>query len=1069
MANGVYDPEKEGDLRYHPHNPDPLDNKPAGNPNNPLDDVRQAEKRGSTGSAGGDNFRFNPHGDDDGEDGDSSAESPGFLRDAEGEGGEGGKGGGESFVARSKSRMQKFTGSLSSNKLLVGVGFSSGIFIIILVLFLLIFLGNYKIVQLGEHIASYRFARVTKNYADSVGQITAEDTALSTADQNTLQKAASQFASVRDSTWGSMWDKINNYRPDKIVENFKQDGVVDFKYESGGATSLWKKKLTGIVINGQEITPADAGRWNKLIHPFQTRAAQGAVSDELNAKLATAMQDRSSIIRGAVAKSIRDELGIKLNWWQQMTKYRGATPEEANALVEAESEKTISNGIKPAPSEVSSISDGAQKTQDAINQCADSAPCLKEEVNNGGTLPKTAASEIESATSSSVFTQAASSLNLAYTIALPVCLVYDGSLANPGSGQKQTVDNTSTQDTRSYYAVESAADKQKDGYKMTGEAAGAMDWKAGDITKSVPEQHAAGLNVNTSDELQPQANSNQTLGNSASIFSFLPLGSGLADSFANASCPVITNIWFGIAGGIGTLGLGFFSGGTSEIATQGLTTALKTYMQDFIASAFTKKEGVKLGLTVGGVVGATELAKMLVAQKAAANDNGFATGSAFDNAADRGGDLNAQQTSQRMYGRPLTNAEVAQSNISDQSFQSSQLANESFTQRYFALTNPDSLASKFGLDLSAHINGTVLSSLLRLGSNVLNPTSSFATIFGGMNKQVALAGGTMDNQNYGIVQWGFSDDEESLIKSDPSYGPLANEKILSGITYQGQQIADYITSKYSKCWGYDTSGQPDPSVTMGTLLTDGSLVRDNTGNVTGGLCSPANLGVNSADPAAYDPTNGKNDLIFRYRVMKNYETVIDNLLNYQDVTAADATEGSAAPSPTLGDSSSYQNPLRDVKSLRPERIDMGVDYAGSGPVYALGPGTITNLTNSGWDYGGYDAFIGEKLDSGAAAGLYNYVAEACVPVPGLHIGQHVDSNTVICNMINPGSTGIETGWAADGGQGDTLAVSKGGGYQEGYATKSGENYNDLLVSLGAPSGTQQTQMGTLPPGLPKWQ
>lgn len=163
----------------------------------------------------------------------------------------------------------------------------------------------------------------------------------------------------------------------------------------------------------------------------------------------------------------------------------------------------------------------------------------------------------------------------------------------------------------------------------------------------------------------------------------------------------------------------------------------------------------------------------------------------------------------------------------------------------------------------------------------------------------------------------------------------------------------------------------------------------------------------------------------------------------------------------------YKNPLRDVKKLRPERIDMGVDYAGEGPVYALGSGTITNLTNSGWNYGGYDAFISEKLDSGPAANHYVFVAEACVPVHGLHIGQKVDSNTVICNMINPGSTGIETGWAQPPGLGDTIATHNGG-YTEGYATAAGENYNQLLIKLGAPSGTQQPKMGSLPAGWPTW-
>ena len=42
----------------------------------------------------------------------------------------------------------------------------------------------------------------------------------------------------------------------------------------------------------------------------------------------------------------------------------------------------------------------------------------------------------------------------------------------------------------------------------------------------------------------------------------------------------------------------------------------------------------------------------------------------------------------------------------------------------------------------------------------------------------------------------------------------------------------------------------------------------------------------------------------------------------------------------------YQNPLRGVSGLNPERIDMGVDFGGSGPVYALGNAVITNATGN---------------------------------------------------------------------------------------------------------------------------
>jgi hypothetical protein len=125
------------------------------------------------------------------------------------------------------------------------------------------------------------------------------------------------------------------------------------------------------------------------------------------------------------------------------------------------------------------------------------------------------------------------------------------------------------------------------------------------------------------------------------------------------------------------------------------------------------------------------------------------------------------------------------------------------------------------------------------------------------------------------------------------------------------------------------------------------------------------------------------------------------------------------------------------------------------------------LISTGWNYGGYDAFISELLSDGPAKGNYVFMAEACVPVSGLHVGQQVSADDVICKMINPGSTGIETGWAQPPGNGLALAQSYGG-YSEGKATALGENYNHLLIKLGVPSGVQQPKMGYLPPGWPTW-
>src|SRR5215472_2208950 len=106
----------------------------------------------------------------------------------------------------------------------------------------------------------------------------------------------------------------------------------------------------------------------------------------------------------------------------------------------------------------------------------------------------------------------------------------------------------------------------------------------------------------------------------------------------------------------------------------------------------------------------------------------------------------------------------------------------------------------------------------------------------------------------------------------------------------------------------------------------------------------------------------------------------------------------------------YNNPLRAIKGLIPERIDQGVDFGGSGPIYAIGDAVITNATTSaGWPGGGWITYT---LAEGPAKGLTVFVAEDVTPT--VSAGQHVTSGTVIAHMYD-GGDGIEMGWATSDG------------------------------------------------------
>jgi hypothetical protein len=163
----------------------------------------------------------------------------------------------------------------------------------------------------------------------------------------------------------------------------------------------------------------------------------------------------------------------------------------------------------------------------------------------------------------------------------------------------------------------------------------------------------------------------------------------------------------------------------------------------------------------------------------------------------------------------------------------------------------------------------------------------------------------------------------------------------------------------------------------------------------------------------------------------------------------------------------YLNPLRNVSGLLAERIDMGADFGGSGPVYAIGDAVITNAIGDspGWPGGGWITY---QLTDGPAKGLVVFLAEDVKPT--VQVGQHVTPNTVIANMYN-GGAGIETGWAMPDSSSAESQLPAAGGISGGgpFPTAVGINFDQLLHALGVPvsafNGTA-TPYGVLPSNYP---
>lgn len=96
-------------------------------------------------------------------------------------------------------------------------------------------------------------------------------------------------------------------------------------------------------------------------------------------------------------------------------------------------------------------------------------------------------------------------------------------------------------------------------------------------------------------------------------------------------------------------------------------------------------------------------------------------------------------------------------------------------------------------------------------------------------------------------------------------------------------------------------------------------------------------------------------------------------------------------------------------SLKFAGVDQGIDFTGTGTIYAPAAGVVVSVnTGTGWP--GHGTLI--VLDIGG--GRYIYIAEDALPVSGLHAGQQFDKGDPIATL-NSTYPGTEIGWCDKNG------------------------------------------------------
>lgn len=818
--------------------------------------------------------------------------------------------------------------------LLVGSG---GGFLMIGVL--VIFMANMlKIPNLAQHIAEYNMFSVARTFNKSAQQSLNEKLAVDAKEIVFSETLKSRVGAGYQTFRGNTWGKLDKYRPNQVIKNLGSEDKLKYIYEEKPRTLFpgTKQILTGIEINGKAINMPETS----FGHIFSNTTNKINFSSDLDAAVAAAYPEAGFITRSKVVKKLRNAMGIKLNFWQKA----GASYKKLKDASEAFKQQQLEerSRVKTTATEGCAVpqtcSSAAAANKELDKTLESEAKSLETDLNATKAAAKgeltVAEQEAQSATLQSILSSTKTSMGLdilrslggVYAIALPFCIIYDGSIVKA----QPVIDAKDAALQKTYYGLMTAADQQKSG-QTNAVAVGAMNNKLGDISQSLPEQRAYGRKVSTKDYVpEPDQPQNGGIAEDMSLADLLPAAlSNIIEPGLDDICPVLLDAKIAAAMVVLQLALAAVSIGSGTAAEEAAVVsvtkaaasltdeatalAAKEMIAEFLAQTGVevtatqvveeatvrvaareaaetvatntgttflskvikrktldkfKSLGFKLGRDTILIGGTTLLSKMLVLAHMGGNTTGLETDSSYANRADMGGNLVGNDIHRKtLMGRPLDEVEQIASRAEDQKDLAMITSRESGWNRYLAIGNAHSLISKMGFGMLNHFGGsnTARFSAIRNIFSLGFVRNSWGFIQNMTpGRGIVLAAATQTD-NYGIVQWGWTKEELDISANDPSYGVIINDEI-----YNRRSDKQAIEDEYSKCF----------TESMGKLLAYSDVVKkDGKIKTDEGTCTPTNLGIKN-------PTYG--DGVFRYRLSVKNNNVLDHLLDVQNVVENDS-------------------------------------------------------------------------------------------------------------------------------------------------------------------------------------
>lgn len=847
-----------------------------------------------------------------------------------------------------------------------------------LLFLLMLIASSLKLPDIMQQITAYEFARSTTQFAQDSEEVTDESLALEATNDSTLQALKKNFTetvpslykNIRDTTWG----RLDAYRPSQVIETLGEKNGLTFNFKTSFTGS--RKILTSVsvedvnkVVHTYEIPETTSfAKWVPgLNRVLETKNSTAFLSKSDFLSIVNNDMDAnqvSTLVRGATLSKIIGIAGGSRAGWA-LSKFLGLDEEDSRIEASIQTyDATQAGATNPDDATTSEIKDADSAASDATNtEVQDWQPGksseLDQTVNSG--IDQGAEKAAEGAVDSNLLTTTLDFANPVYGIFTPLCIIYDGSVKQ----SQPTIDNQMNQEEDAFDQLNAEAGEQEKG-DQSGDnateltnAVGGTNAEIGDTTQSIPYQRSEGETPDTADQPAVEAGSDGSYtysiedaldlsGVEATAINILAGGGGFTsadvDFVTQQVCSALTNTGVAAALAGANLVAAILSFGATEAgeeaAGRGAVDFITAFAKDIAsniipdktvtegttvitrsalarAKAFVWEKGINLAKPFAYITSLTVLAKMIVDARSGEATNGLAQNSDLVNEADDGANIEGNKVEQSQeFGRPLLTSEVMQANKQSAQYVDAQNASKSFSERYFALSNANSLLSHMAIDLNGEISGGFFNSIFKIATAIFRPFNAVGSLFSLNNSAVAAP--DPSTEDYGNVQFGWTQAEINLINSNTSYKPLENQHILD--EDENGKVEQEIAQKYAMCFGYsyDSSGNGDldptdpngdlqlsASDSLGNLLagtapappgvspptTTGYIARNADGdviNVSSALCSPENLSYDSPDPLADNPwsTNGKtHDMIFRWRLAMAYDTTLDQLISEQSVVS----------------------------------------------------------------------------------------------------------------------------------------------------------------------------------------